>query len=274
MSTATLAWTTDPHLPHAGPAATAGYWQAIEDLDVDDLVVTGDLGQADSLGRHLTLLHDRAPCPVSFVLGNHDFYRGSVRAIRRRAGALARDREGLFYLTDSGPRWLTDRVALVGQDGWADGQLGDIRRSGAQLNDFRLIEELTGLTVSQQEARMRVLASGYAHALERNLERVEEADLVVVATHVPPYRAAAWHEGEPSDAEHAPYFASKVSGDVLRAAAEAIPERKLLVLCGHTHGGGTLEVRRNLSVWTGAAEYEAPRIQEVFSVGPDGPEGA
>lgn len=271
----TLAWSTDPHLPHASPAAASRFWRAVEDLAADHLVLTGDLARADSLGRALLCFSDRAPCPVSFVLGNHDFYGGSVRAVRRRAADLARGRDGLTYLTDGGPLRLADAVALVGQDGWADGRCGDLRGSRAELEDFRLVAELTGLSGPREEARlMQELAGGYADALARDLEEVERADAVVVATHVPPFRAAARHEGEPADADHAPYFASKVTGQVLVEAAESVPGRELLVLCGHSHGGGSLEVRPNLTVWTGAAEYGSPDVQEVVAVGPDGPQNA
>ena len=58
----------------------------------------------------------------------------------------------------------------------------------------------------------------------------------------------------------------KASGDVLLAAAEAHADREILVFCGHTHGGGTVEVRPNLRVITGAAEYGAPRLQEILDL--------
>lgn len=269
----TLAWSTDPHLPRASPAAATAYWRAVAQLEVDHFVVTGDLARAESLEGVLLRLHEVAPCPVSFVLGNHDFYGGSIPAVRRRAADLARSREGLTYLTDGGPLRLADAVVLAGRDGWADGRCGDIRRSRAQLDDFRLIAELAGLTGPGERARrMQDLARDCASALARDLGEAEDAAVTVVATHVPPFRAAAPHEGEPSDPDHAPYFVSKITGQVLLEAAESVPDRELLVLCGHSHGGGTLEVRPNLTVWTGAAEYGSPRVQEIVSVGPNGPE--
>ena len=39
------------------------------------------------------------------------------------------------------------------------------------------------------------------------------------------------------------------------------PESKLIVLCGHTHSPGFVQVRPNLEVHTGAAEYGSPAIQ-------------
>ncbi len=40
----------------------------------------------------------------------------------------------------------------------------------------------------------------------------------------------------------------------------------MLVLCGHTHGGGEVQVLENLQVVTGPAEYEKPGIQRIIEM--------
>ena len=60
------------------------------------------------------------------------------------------------------------------------------------------------------------------------------------------------------------YIACKVVGEVLERTIQAYPQSKLLVLCGHTHGGGELQVLDNLQVMTGEARYGQPVIQRVF----------
>jgi 3',5'-cyclic-AMP phosphodiesterase len=67
---------------------------------------------------------------------------------------------------------------------------------------------------------------------------VEKYPHVIVATHVPPFREAAWHQGLPSGDDFLPYFACKAMGDVLLAVAQSHPGCQILVLCGHTHAGG------------------------------------
>ena len=64
-----------------------------------------------------------------------------------------------------------------------------------------------------------------------------------------------------------PFFSCKAMGDVLLEMSEAHPNCQILVLCGHTHGGGEVQVTENLRVVTGAAEYGRPEIQEVLQVG-------
>ena len=44
------------------------------------------------------------------------------------------------------------------------------------------------------------------------------------------------------------------------------PDKQMTVLCGHTHGGGFAQILPNLSVRTGAADYELPRIQCVLDL--------
>jgi enoyl-CoA hydratase/carnithine racemase len=63
-----------------------------------------------------------------------------------------------------------------------------------------------------------------------------------------------------------PFFGCKAVGDVLLAAAQSYPKCQILVLCGHTHGGGELQVAANLRVVTGPAEYGKPEVQRVIEV--------
>ncbi len=53
-------------------------------------------------------------------------------------------------------------------------------------------------------------------------------------------------------------------GDVLRDTMESYPDKRMTVLCGHTHGGGVIQVSPNLKVITGEAEYRHPDVQRVF----------
>ena len=136
-----LAWATDIHLDHAGESARRKFCQSVNE-QADALVITGDIAESRILGSALTALATLTERPVYFVLGNHDFYRGSIAGTRRQVGHVVSDTEGLVYLSQSGVIELTPSTALVGHDGWADGRLGDLDRSEEILNDFLLIDEL------------------------------------------------------------------------------------------------------------------------------------
>ena len=77
------------------------------------------------------------------MLGNHDFYRGSIPKTRQEVAEVAQESRHLEYLTASGVIELTPKTAIIGHDGWADGRLGDYENTEVILNDHLLIAELS-----------------------------------------------------------------------------------------------------------------------------------
>src|SRR5438552_1803306 len=96
-------------------------------------------------------------CPVYFVLGNHDFYLGSIAGVWTHMEALCSDRPNLRWLPRAGVVPLTEHTGLVGADGWGDGQLGDYWASTVELSDWGLIEEFAGLDERQRFDKLRAL---------------------------------------------------------------------------------------------------------------------
>jgi hypothetical protein len=166
-------------------------------------------------------------------------------------------------------------VGLVGVDGWADARLGDYVRSPVVLNDYLLIAELAGLGRAERQGRLHALgdaeAARLAELLAAALARFRR---VIVATHVPPFKEACWHEGRISNDDWLPHFTCRAAGEVLRRAAADHPDRKIRVLCGHTHSSGTADILPNLRVVTGGAEYGEPRVQGTLEIGSCGERGA
>jgi Icc-related predicted phosphoesterase len=114
---------------------------------------------------------------------------------------------------------------------------------------------------------MTSLADEAAHHFERVLgEAVSNNRRVIAVTHVPPFREASWYQGKISGDDFLPYFACKVVGDVMRQAMTLHQQSQLLVLCGHTHSGGEVQVADNLRVLTGEAEYGKPGINRILDV--------
>lgn len=261
-----LAWLTDLHLNFVAPAAVEALAAGVLAGRPDAVLVGGDTGEADSALEYLGRLAELVRRPVYFVLGNHDYYHGSVAGVRERA-RLADAPGGPIWLSDAGPVSLTPRTALVGHDGWGDGGFGDALGSRVELNDFRLITELRLPDRGDRLAAVRRLgeeaAAHFRAVLPAALAGHEH---VVALTHVPPFREAAWHEGRESDPDWLPFFACRAAGEAMRAVMAAHPHRRLTVLCGHTHGAGGCRVLPNLTVLTGGAEYGRPRVQQVLDV--------
>jgi Icc protein len=265
-----LAWLTDIHLNFLRPAAREAFLGTLAGTAADAFVVTGDFAEADDIDRHLNAIDNAVQRPVYFVLGNHDFYRGSIAEVRKTVQQLCAACPNLHWLPDAGVVPLTDETCLLGHDGWGDGRLGDYHGTDVLLNDFGLIGEFDGFDepLDQRLAKMHALGDEAASYLRSVLpDALARFQHVIVATHVPPFRESCWHEGQVSNDNWLPFFSCKAVGDALVEAMATAPDRKMTVLCGHTHGGGEADILPNLRVLTGGTRYGRPEVQQVLDVG-------
>lgn len=264
-----LAWLTDIHLNFLRPLVLEAFVDMLVETETDAFVISGDIGEADDVAVYLHTIADRVSRPVYFVLGNHDFYRSSIAGVREKVRALCSVTPNLRWLPDAGVIPLTDDACLVGHDGWGDGRLGNYHDSEVMLNDFGLIEEFGGFDedsagrLTKLHALGDEAASHFRAVLPDALARFRH---VVAVTHVPPFREACWYDGNISDDNWLPFFSCRAVGDELLSAMTAAPDRKMTVLCGHTHGGGEATILPNLRVLTGSARYGQPAIQQVLVV--------
>jgi 3',5'-cyclic-AMP phosphodiesterase len=262
-----LAWLTDVHLNFVTPRHVDDLCRAVRDLGADAVLLGGDIAEAPDVREHLERLDARLGLPIHFVLGNHDFYGGSITSVRSEIAALYARITRLCWLPQAGVVELTPATGLVGHDGWADGRFGDYARSGVLLNDYRLIEEFAGLDKQGRLARLRALGDEAAAHFRAVLpEALGRFPHVLVLTHVPPFREACWHRGRISDDDWLPHFSCRAVGEVLAEAMAAHPPSEMTALCGHTHSPGEAIILPNLRVLTGGAEYGRPEIQRVLTV--------
>jgi 3',5'-cyclic-AMP phosphodiesterase len=130
-----LAWMTDLHLNFLTPAERRRFLDAARD-QADAFVISGDIAESRDVVDTLLEMQRAWQKPLYFVLGNHDFYRGSIRTTRAEVARLAESESLLTYLTATGVVELSPQTALVGHDGWADARLGDFDGSTVILNDY------------------------------------------------------------------------------------------------------------------------------------------
>lgn len=262
-----LGWLTDIHLNFISQDQRMEFYGRVRSTKLDAVLIGGDIGEADSVQRFLSELEDSLEAPIYFVLGNHDFYGGSIVAIRERLAQQALRSRRLCWLSSAGVVKLTDSTALVGHDGWADGRLGHSFSSEVLLSDYFLIQELPGFDKPELFRRLNALGDEAAQYLRKVLsEALESFSNVILLTHVPPFRESCWYQGRVSDDDFLPHFACQAVGDVLLEMMEGRPHCNLTALCGHTHSPGFAEIRDNLHVYTGGADYGAPIIQQIFEV--------
>ncbi len=262
-----LAWFTDIHLNFLKGEGLSAFLQKISQGSPDAILIGGDIAEAPSLERHLKMMKNHVESPIYFVLGNHDFYHGSITHIRSRIEKLSKEIKGLHWLGLDMIVEITPDIALVGYDGWSDGRLGNYALSPVMLNDYVLIKELASLNKKERLRKLNELGDEAAvHAKKVLQVACERHQKIICLTHVPPFKEACWHEGKISDDNWLPHFTNKAAGDVLKEVMVKNQHCSLTVLCGHTHGAGYAKILPNLEVKTGGSVYGYPRIQELIII--------
>jgi predicted MPP superfamily phosphohydrolase len=264
-----LAWLTDIHLNFLDMEERNSFYEKIVQTECDAVLITGDIAEAPSLVSILKEILAYINKPIYFVLGNHDYYRGGIHDVRDDITKLSQSNPKLFWLGASGIQKLDKSTILLGQDGWADGRLGDFQNSRVALNDSRLIVDLFQAKLLGRFKlleKMQQLADMDANRLENDLLKAIDykPTNIVILTHVPPFKEACTYQGRMSDDDWLPFFSSKATGDVLERTAERNQDIEFLVLCGHTHGKADVQILNNLTVKAGGAEYYRPEVQDLI----------
>ena len=95
-----IAWITDPHLNHCPLPAWERLMEQVSLAHCQAIVITGDISEGEDVVFELRRLADTAALPIYFVLGNHDFYHGSIERTRTAVSAAAWEHPLLHYLRD------------------------------------------------------------------------------------------------------------------------------------------------------------------------------
>jgi len=259
------AWLTDIHLNFLKQDQINNFLHTLLKEPVDCFFMSGDIGEADSIIDYLKQVELVLDRPFYFVLGNHDFYNGSIKTVRSVVSDFVKTSDKLVWLNEVDYVSLTEETALIGHDSWADGRLGNFFRSSVELNDFHLIEELKLL---DRDGRLKVMQELANEAVEHFKKVLPQAlkyhQHIIVLTHVPPFKKACWHQGQISGDDWLPFFSCESVGDVLKSIMEQHPACEMTVFCGHTHSSGECQILPNLKVLTGKAKYGSPEIQKYM----------
>lgn len=262
-----LAWATDLHLDFIDRPVFEIFVDELVASGADAFLLGGDLATAHDIEGHLQELETRLERPIYFVLGNHDFYLGSISGVRSAMRALSRRSPWLRWLPDAGGVSLTSGTALVGHDGWGDARLGNFAKTPVELNDFVLIDELLSKDRARRIQQLRALGDEAAEHVRATLpEALAGHREALFLTHVPPFREACWHQGQLSNVDWLPYFTCAAMGEALLEVMAAHPDHQLTVLCGHTHSPGEALLAHNLRCITGGADYGHPRLTRLLEV--------
>lgn len=262
-----IVWCTDIHLDFVDLCKQTAFCHKINLLRPDIVLVGGDISVSTILIKTLLMLEKEIHCPVFFVLGNHDYYHGSISNVRKRVIRTSDASSNLQYLANTDIIELTTDTCLIGHDSWSDGRYGDYLNSDVMLNDYRMIEEFRGLDKHSRFKKLNELGDEAAVFFREKLsEALLNYQHILILTHVPPFPESCWHEGHLSDNDFLPHFSCKATGDVFIEVMSKYPDKNMTVLCGHTHSAGIAQIAPNISVRTGGAVYRKPGIQDPIFI--------
>ena len=261
-----LTWLTDLHLEFCSHRTRSHLYQAINQAAGEIVVITGDLSAGPHRLAQYTELAEQIRKPVYFVLGNHDRYDTTFANADSVVARVTKLFSHMIRLDGSQVIPLNRSVALVGVDGWADGLGGEGPATKARIDDFYQILDFATEPERRVFREMKERARKYSQALKPSLfKALKQYQTTIIATHVPPYEDAAWHEGLPSSPDYQPFFSSPTMGNLITAAAAAHPGKSVLVLCGHTHSPGIYR-SGSVLVITGGARYGYPEIARTIQL--------
>lgn len=264
---------TDIHMNFVNKVKFREFCKKVNKERADAIILTGDISEATTIEPHLDVLSSEIETPIYFVLGNHDYYFGSIPAVR----SLMTQKYGVSESVKKAyaATWLgavdyipvTDKVAVVGHDGWYDGGYADWFASKLGMTDYQIISDFSG-RIRQELFQIinKLAAEAAAHVTLAATKAFENGyQHVFLGTHVPPFPENSVYEGKISDANWLPHFSSRHMGAAIIEMMTAYPEKNLTVLCGHSHGEAVFEPLANVKSVTGKAKYGHPIISGTYS---------
>jgi Icc-related predicted phosphoesterase len=263
MTNYRLAWCSDLHFDFIRPHQRQRFLDSAVMTGADGVLITGDISMSRRIGESLGAIAGMG-LPTYFVTGNHDYYAGDFATTDATIASVCHQFPCLTRLGLGEIIPLGERTVLIGHSGWGDGRAGIGPTTPVRMNDSLLIADLRleGPALFDKLAELGTTSAQY---IERVASiAVHQADLIVVATHVPPFPEASRHEGKPGEPSHLPHFCNVAMGESLRKIARTWPHKRFLVLCGHTHERFGCQPEDNLIVKVAGARYGQPAVEEVL----------
>jgi len=280
-------WMTDVHLDHL--ERSGGIDHVKNDFvrqigkDVDGIMITGDISLGSDIVRHLEIIDSIVDKPVYFVLGNHDFYKGSFQDTRQAVIDCATSSKNLNYMTSKSFISLTNDTAIVGHDGWYDGYHGDAISSPYIMSDWLQIAEYINegalhkfpsqiptqfyvrpnfgiiLGISRQQAM-----NAAQHVLDSATLAAKTHKSVFIMTHVPPFLDLYIRKPTDGEVSAAPWYTSKFMGEAIIEIANLHPDVRFDVFCGHTHQKKDVQISNNVFGHVGPSAYGSPQCAGII----------
>lgn len=252
-----FAWFSDTHLNlTALPFLKRRFIARLNDANVDGLFLTGDISIGIFLENDLMYLAKKFGKPIYFVLGNHDTHFRHINSVHADVKRICAEHPNLHWMTENDVISLNEDTALVGTEGWYDASIGDHRLLRWTFDWFMTLDFLHMDGMQERLACWREMASRSAVEIAGKLNRAFEAHRTVyVLTHFPPWVDATVTNGNFTERLWVPYNTNAAMGQAIERVMEDHPDKRVIVLCGHTHVPCNLQVSETIDCRVARASY-------------------
>jgi len=252
-----LMWLTDTHVTFSFLWKKYALIRHIKNLEIDALLLTGDISNGLLIDYVLYYLANNVEIPIYFVLGNHDYYFKSFNEVNSDMLSLSKRYENLFWLTQNDVLSLKEDTCIIGTEGWYDCNLGDPDYIKFTI-DWWLIEDFRNLkSMDKRIDAYRQLAKNSADQIETKLLKALNDGYkdVYLLTHVPPFKEATRDEGTIMENFWLPYNTNTALGERVKKIMANFPDRKLIILAGHSHTRVVVNLTHNIECRVNNANY-------------------
>lgn len=261
-------WLTDTHFNFLDPKELNAFYQELRATPADGIFLTGDISTGPFLIEHLTALQQSTKLPVFFILGNHDYYRVYINDIQKKVKYLTEHNPQLHYLTTNRPIALNSNSVLIGHDGWYDAKWREPLTPFIFMWDWYYIKDFRALFgIAERIEFMRDLAAKASEDILNKLNKViKQYSTIYLLTHFPPWPEESDRYFGLIEKFWKPYNSCKTMADTLINFMADHPDKKLIVLAGHTHLKRQVQITPNIELRVGDAEFGKPQIQDIILI--------
>lgn len=243
-------WFTDLHLK---PWTRIRLLNTILDEKPKGVFITGDISASNpTFLSDIEFLGKYSGRPIYFVYGNHDVWFSSFAKIKENIIKLSSKYKNLIWMSNEEFVSINDEVALIGEEGWYSGNIGNKNYIKYTL-DWLFVKELRQLKTWEERFEYFIyLSKESSKIISRKLEvALENHKTIYLLTHFPPWVEAGRYSGGFTEEFWKPYNTNYFLGEELEKVMISYKKRKLIVLTGHSHSPMQIHASRNIECIVG-----------------------
>lgn len=250
-------WLSDTHLNLSiFPLLKRIFLLGLNNHNADGIFLTGDISSGRWLEYDLKFLASYFNKPIYFVLGNHDLHGRFIESVHSDIRRISKEFNNLYWMHDNPIISLKEDVAIIGEDGWYDGEAGESKYLKYTSDWFRTLDFYYLDSFDQRIKLWKEMANKSAELVARKLEKALEGHKTVyILTHMPPWPEATGAIGTKTEKFWLPYNTNVAMGKAIEKVMKGRKKKRVIVLAGHCHKSSYVRISNTIECFVHRASY-------------------